>query len=112
MFVIDDSAAVGTVVANITVADSDEGSNGTIILESDPDTPFDVQITGHEYPYTYAELFVANSSHLVPGLYTVILTASDRGVVALQSSTEVVITVEYALPDVISFRQDTYYFEI
>ena len=111
-FTIDDSAEVGTVIANISVLDADVGNNGTVILETDSDTPFDIQIVGYDYSYTRAELFVANTSLLVPGQHTVNVTAMDRGEVPLQSTSQVVITVKYTLPDIISFSQNVYYFQI
>ena len=36
----------------------------------------------------------------------------DRGEVLLQSTSQVVITVKYTLPDIISFSQNVYYFQI
>ena len=111
-FTIDDSAEVGTVIANISVVDADVGNNGTVILTTDSDTPFEIQIVGYDYSYTRAELFVANTSLLVPGQHTVNVTAMDRGELPLQSTSQVVITIKYTLPDIISFSQNVYYFQI
>ena len=110
--VIGDDAEVGTVIANISVTDFDVGSNGAISIQMDSGTPFDIAILWYDHPHTYGQLFVANISLLVPGLYPVNITAVDMGDIPLQSGTQVTVVVEYALPEFISFPQNIYQFHV
>ena len=110
LFIIDDAAEVGTVIANISVMDTDDGNNGTVIFEINTGTPFDIEIADYHYPYTYGHILVANMSLLIPGLYTVNISATDMGEIPLQTSTQLNIRVDYALPDFISFPPNAYHF--
>ena len=111
-FVIDDDEEIGTVIANISVMDIDAGNNGTVILEINAGTPFDIEIAGYDPPYTYGQILVANTSLLIPGEYTINITAVDMGESPLQSSAQVTIRVDYALPAFISFPPNAYHFHM
>ena len=110
--IIADDAEVGTVIFNISVMDVDAGNNGTVVLEIDPGSPFDIEITRYDPPYTYGQILIANTSLLIPGQYIVNVSALDLGEDPLQSSVRVTIRVDYALPEFISFPPNAYHFHL
>ena len=110
--VVGDDAEVGKIIANISVVDFDVGRNGDIFITMDSGTPFDIEMLWYDHPYTYCHIAIANTSLLVPGEYLVNITAVDMGENPLQSTANVTVIVEYALPEFISFPQNIYQFQV
>ena len=88
LFTISDRVESGTVIANISVMDIDAGNNAMVVLKTDQlqGTPFDIEITNYSHPYTHGHILVANTSLLLPGQYTINISAVDLGENPLQSS--------------------------
>ena len=106
--VIDDSSVEGeTVIPSqaIRVLDLDENQNAEFTFSIDPGTPFDVSPTT-------GEIFVANTSILLPDDYRFTLTATDRGIVPLTGTAQIFIIVNHAIPQSISFPPLPYNFTL
>ena len=104
----------GTTVANITAIDFDAGDNSKVkfsITTEDP-VPFDIRLNSAGQGITSGEVVVSNVSRLVPSLYVFNVVAIDGGQPPLNSSLEVTIRVEHALPDFISFPVEEYTFSV
>ena len=107
------------IINNITSTDVDLGSNAEVFFRIGPQPPFvfptgvfGVQVTGDAYPMTFGEIFVSNSSILVPGIYRFLLTAFDNGVPQMSSMAQVEIIVEHAIPEDIAFTLRNYNFSV
>ncbi|XP_063784653.1 protocadherin gamma-C5-like isoform X22 [Pseudophryne corroboree] len=101
---IPENAAVGTVVAFITVRDKDSGKNGEVKLEVSPDLPFRCQPMSNRYS-------LVTSGHLdreQVSQYTVILVASDLGSPSLSSQTTVTINISDVNDNPPAFLQTAY----
>ena len=105
---VNDAADIGTVVTNVSAVDIDFGNNAEVNFEAAPmTTPFRTRLRDYDYPFTFGELLLTNSSPLVVGLYNVTIYAFDRGQNQLQSSVSIAIKV---VPAVISFPETLYEF--
>ena len=116
---IDDATLSNEGIINITSTDVDIGSNAEVFFRIGPQPPFvfptgvfGVQVTGDAYPMTFGEIFVSNSSILVPGIYRFLLTAFDNGVPQMSSMAQVEIIVEHAIPEEIAFTLRNYNFSV
>ena len=117
---IDDAAPSNKgIINNITSTDVDIGSNAEVSFSIGPQPPFvfptgvfGVQVTGDAYPMTFGEIFVSNSSILVPGIYRFLLTAFDNGVPQMSSMAQVEIIVEHVIPEEIAFTLRNYNFSV
>ena len=110
--VIDDSAMTNQVLLNITSQDIDSAPNAQVSFSIDAQPPgvFGVRVTETSLPYTYGEIFVNDTDSLLPGTYQFTLTATDSGNPALQTTADVDVIVEHAIPEMISFSPANYSF--
>ena len=107
--IITDAAAVGTVLTNVSAIDVDKGNNANVSFEVEGITPFGIRLIGSDYPYTFGELVIVDTSLLAVGLYNITIRAADMGQIphAQQSSISVSIKV---VPAVIFFTVSVYEF--
>lgn len=116
---IDDATPSNESIINITATDVDIGPNAEVFFIIGPQSPFafptgifGVQVTGDTYPMTFGEIFVSDSSILIPDIYRFILTAHDNGTPRRISTAQVEIIVEHAIPEEIAFTSTVYNFSI
>ena len=114
IIVISEDIENGATVANITAIDYDAGDNSEVNLSiaAEDSVPFGIYFNSISQGITSGEIIVANKSRLVPDLYIFDVVAKDSGLPPLNSSMQVMVRVEHALPDFISFPVREYVFRV
>ena len=110
--VIDDSYESNITIVNISAQDLDVGRNRELDFTIEPNTPFGVSVTTVSQTVTLGEIFVANTSILRPSVYTFTITATDNGTNPLSGTAQVLVIVNHAIPNSISFSPDRYNFSL
>ena len=109
---IDDNAAMGSDVLGITTIDYDLGDNSkvTFSIQEKAGLPFDVSLDGFIQPFTRGQIFVSDTTLLIPNTYVFTVVGTDNGTPRLNTTTTVNIIVVHALPAVIFFPTEPYVF--
>lgn len=109
---IDDSYNTGTPVLNVSARDIDEDKNGALSFTIDSGTPFGINITSVSGVVTSGIIFIANASILSPHEYRFTITATDNGTMPRNGTAPVLVVVNHAIPESISFPITAYSFSL
>ena len=109
---IDDSYDTATAIQNVSARDIDEGRNAALTFTIASGTPFGINTTSVSGAVTSGMMFVANSSILIPGQYQFTITATDNGTTPRSGTVTVLVVVNHAIPEFISFPPAAYSFSL
>ena len=108
--VIDDSYESTVTIVNISAQDFDLGRNQDLNFTIEPNTPFGISVTFVTETVTLGEIFVANTSILIPRTYVFTITATDNGITPRSGMAQVLVIVNHAIPNSIFFPLNLYHF--